>query len=82
MPKPQALVYAKKNHGGTMYVAYRNASGDYLDAKVIGAGSTSGLKLRIVMSGGVVIDNVQPQTTRTQTGVYRTTLNAAGSGAS
>jgi hypothetical protein len=64
-----------------MYVKYRAANGKSFDARVIGAGSVSGLKLLLVPND-IVKDNVAPATGLKQTNVYFSYMPAAGSGAS
>jgi len=59
-----------KTNSGYRNVIYRDAKGLTKDAVVLGAGSVSGLKLRINSNQGAVIDNVALATSRTQTGVY------------
>jgi hypothetical protein len=50
-------------------VLYKATLGQSRTAKVLGAGSTSGLKLRVY---GQTIDNVQPATTEKSTNAYYT----------
>lgn len=56
---------------GRMRVSYRDAKGNTMDALVLGAGSVSGVKIKI-MSGSPsrIIDNVAAATGLKQTNVY------------
>lgn len=64
----QAATYkGRLRTSGRLNVTYRNGAGRTRTALVLGAGSTSGLKLQV---GDQIIDNVALATSRTQTNVY------------
>lgn len=61
----------KHSTSGRMRVSYRDARGTTMDALVLGAGSVSGVKIKI-MNGNPsrIIDNVAAATGLKQTNVY------------
>jgi hypothetical protein len=64
----------RRTTGGHYTVIYRKPTGLTVSAVVLGAGTSSGLKLQVSGrgAGNNVIDNVAVATTRAQTGVYFT----------
>lgn len=55
---------------GRMVVLYRGVTGRTTEALVLGAGSTSGLKLQLRYERNRIVDNVAKATTSKQTNVY------------
>jgi len=65
------LKAGKNPTAGRMRVSYRDAKGGSFDAVVLGQGSSSGLKLKILgLNPSRTIDNVAAATTMKQTNVY------------
>lgn len=52
---------------GALVVAYRDAKGRFFNARVLGAGTSSGLKLKY---GNTIVDNVPVMTTVKSVGAY------------
>jgi hypothetical protein len=61
---------AKHLTSGRRTVIYRDGSGRTRLAMVLGAGSTSGLKLAIGSDSGRIVDNVAKATTSKSTNAY------------
>lgn len=55
---------------GSRTVVYRDTKGRSFDAVVVGAGSSSGLKIKLTSDNGRIIDNVAKATGLKQTNVY------------
>src|SRR4051794_37016172 len=63
-----------KRGGGNVVVTYRNSRGARVNATVLGAGTASGLKLRVRSGGDTrIIDNVAAASGNKQTNVYEET---------
>jgi hypothetical protein len=59
----------KHQTSGSIVVGYRDTNGRTRNAKVLGPGGTSGVKLQVIVTGEI-IDNVAAATAKNQTGVY------------
>lgn len=69
----------KMKTAGRMTVQYRDASGNTMNASVIGQGTNSGLKLSVRNGGAVrIIDDVPKATTVKSTGAYFDRLSLGG----
>jgi hypothetical protein len=61
----------KHRTAGRLNVSYRDTSGSFMDALVVGQGTSSGLKISIRNGGTVrILDNVAKATTIKSTNAY------------